>query len=139
MIGSFEYEYEFLSNFFPCEIKYNGLFYHSTEAAFQAQKTLDLKIRGQFTSLSASESKKLGRKVELRKDWDDVKLQIMEDLIRIKFSNPILKEKLIITGDNELVEGNYWHDYYWGRCYGKGLNNLGIILMKVREEIMNEC
>ena len=138
MIDFFRDKYDFLSNFFPCEINYNGLFYHSTEATFQAQKTLDLRVRAKFVSLSASESKRFGREVELRPDWEDTKLKVMEDLIRIKFSNSILKERLLMTGDEELVEGNYWKDYYWGVCNGRGLNHLGIILMKIREEIRNE-
>lgn len=138
MISSFKGEYEFLSNFYPLRIVYNGIAYASVEAAFQAQKTLNKEERLKFTYLTPSEAKKAGRRVTLRPDWEYVKLMIMEDLIRIKFSNSILREKLLMTEDSELIEGNYWNDYYWGVCNGRGLNYLGIILMNIREEIQNE-
>lgn len=59
----------------------------------------------------------------------------MKELIMIKFQNPLLKEKLLNTGDALLIEGNTWRDYYWGECKGKGENHLGKILMEVREII----
>lgn len=71
----------------------------------------------------------------LRRDWEEVKLDIMYELLKCKFDqNPSLKEKLINTGDRLLVEGNDWHDTYWGVCNGKGSNHLGKLLMKLREE-----
>ena len=63
------------------------------------------------------------------------KLGITEDVIRQKFNNPELKEKLIATGDAELIEGNPWGDTFWGVCEGKGENHLGKILMKIRSEL----
>ena len=58
--------------------------------------------------------------------------------VREKFNNnDELKEMLISTGDEELIEGNHWHDVFWGICNGKGENNLGKILMQVRSEIKN--
>jgi predicted NAD-dependent protein-ADP-ribosyltransferase YbiA (DUF1768 family) len=60
----------------------------------------------------------------------------MTMVVRAKFTqNRILADKLIATGDTELIEGNNWRDYFWGMCNGKGKNNLGKILMKVREEL----
>ena len=44
-------------------------------------------------------------------------------------------DKLLDTGDTELIEGNNWHDTFWGVCKGKGQNNLGKILMEVRKDI----
>ncbi len=65
----------------------------------------------------------------------------MEDLVRQKFSlYTTLREMLLATGDEELVEGNYWCDNFWGACWcpdceGKEKHNhLGRILMKIREE-----
>jgi len=40
---------------------------------------------------------------------------------------------LLQTGDEELIEGNKWGDRFWGVCKGKGKNNLGKILMKIRD------
>jgi ribA/ribD-fused uncharacterized protein len=74
--------------------------------------------------------------VSLRKDWEQVKYDIMLDIVRAKFSqNPEIKEKLIATGNTPLEEGNTGGDRIWGTVNGKGANNLGKILMKVREEL----
>ena len=62
----------------------------------------------------------------------------MLNLVRAKFKqNPGLAEKLLNTGERELVEGNQWGDTFWGVCSGKGENVLGKILMQVRLEIRN--
>jgi predicted NAD-dependent protein-ADP-ribosyltransferase YbiA (DUF1768 family) len=61
----------------------------------------------------------------------------MRDLIRIKFSKDPLKSRLLNTGDSELIEGNWWGDKFWGvdERTGVGKNNLGKILMEIREEL----
>ena len=60
----------------------------------------------------------------------------MLNVVRAKFDqHPDLAQKLLETGDEELVEGNTWGDRYWGVCGGKGKNMLGKILMRVREEL----
>ena len=79
--------------------------------------------------------KRVGGKLELRFDWEEVKLTIMEELVRIKFQIPTLTGLLIQTGNAELVEGNYWNDTYWGVCKDVGENHLGKILMKVRNKL----
>lgn len=138
-IDSFRDQYFFLSNFYLCKITYNGLDYGSAEAAFQAQKTTNLKDQIPFTQMTPGQAKKYGKKVELRKDWEEVKVGIMRDIVKAKFDqNPILKEKLIDTGDVQLIEGNKWHDYFWGVCNGKGKNTLGIILMDLRKSYKEE-
>ena len=145
MINVFDGEYAFLSNFYECEVTYNGLSYKNSEATFHAQKTLNETERKKFVNLNPSDSKKLGRKIALRNDWEDVKTQIMYEICYAKFSqNQDLKNKLLATGDEYLEEGTYWHDNYWGNCYCekckdiKGENKLGIILMKIREELKND-
>ncbi|MCR5608332.1 MAG: NADAR family protein [Lachnospiraceae bacterium] len=135
-IDSFRGEYFFLSNFYIAPVKYNGLTYQNNEAAFQAQKCVDKKDCEAFTTMSPGDSKRAGRRVSLRKDWEQVKYDIMLDIVRAKFSqNPEIKEKLIATGNTPLEEGNTWGDRIWGTVNGKGANNLGKILMKVREEL----
>ena len=127
-------EYSFLSNFYECTVEYNGLFYKSSEAAYQAQKCPF--IANKFTNISASESKKLGKHVQIRYDWEDVKLSIMKEIVTNKFKqNPDLLEKLISTGNAELSEENYWGDKFWGTVDGVGENHLGKILMEIREEL----
>lgn len=81
--------------------------------------------------------KKFGKTLELRKDWDNIKLEVMEYGLRQKFSKKYFKEKLLETKNKELIEGNYWNDTYWGICRGKGDNNLGKLLMKIRKELQN--
>ena len=135
MIGPFENEYEFLSNFYPCEVEYDGVIYPSVEHCYQAQKTALLKIPFADPSLTAAKAKKMGRKLILRSDWEDVKLTVMERCLRIKFSNPQLGFKLIQTGNEELVEVNWWNDRFYGVCNGQGENWLGKLLMKMRSEL----
>lgn len=131
----------FLSNYYVCKITYEGIDYSSVEAAFQAAKTLHVEKRMEIAEMSPDLAKKAGRRVELRPDWEEVKFSIMEELLRIKFSNPMLRDKLIATGDEELVEYNTWHDNIWGDCDCEkcanipGQNNLGKLLMKIRSEL----
>ena len=135
MISSFRDEYFFLSNFYPVEIKLDGIVYPNAESAFQAQKTLDVEERRNFSMLkNPIQAKRLGRKVKLRDDWEEVKLDIMTEIVSQKFlQHPHLIEMLLQTGDEELVEGNKWGDRFWGVCKGKGENHLGKILMKIRD------
>lgn len=139
--GFFE-KYRFLSNFWPAKVSFEGMEFESIEHAYQAAKTLDLEIRTQFQGIKANEAKNLAKKFKtswkdkMREDWDDVKLQIMEDLVRQKFTTHLdLKQQLIDTGGCYLEESNTWHDVWWGVCKGKGENHLGKILMKIREEL----
>ena len=135
-IDSFDGEFAFLSNFYPAPVNFDGMKYPNNEAAFQAQKCPER--RDEFIALGQQpgKQKRLGRKVELRPDWEAVKDDIMYTLCLCKFAqNPSLAEKLLATGVAELVEGNYWHDHYWGVCNGTGQNKLGKILMAVRNEI----
>ena len=137
MIASFENEYSFLSNFFKIDVTYNGITFKNNEAAFQAQKCPS-RIN-EFINLSPNKAKRLGRKVELRSDWDQVKDQIMYEICKCKFTqHPILKFMLINTYGHTLIEGNWWNDTYWGVCKGVGQNKLGKILMRIREELSNE-
>lgn len=135
VIDSFRKEYFFLSNFYPCPVVYENLLYKSSEAAYQAAKIIGHEERRRFTTMSPSEAKSEGGKVALRKDWDDVKLTVMYDILKNKFRNPLLADALKATGTIHLVEGNRWGDTFWGVCSGEGKNELGKLLMKVREEV----
>lgn len=138
LIESFNGNYRFLSNFAPCKVEYDGCIYPSTEHAYQAAKTLSATARKQLRDCeSPSKAKKLGRKVVLRPDWENIKFDVMEELLRKKFNQPDFKRALLATGDAELVEGNTWGDTVWGVCKGKGSNHLGKLLMKIRTELKN--
>ena len=134
MIDKFEGKYFFLSNFYECPVTYNRLTYQNAEAAFHAQKTFNLGIQKEFTTLNPSEAKKLGRAIPLREDWEEIKVEHMKAIVLCKFEqNPNLKEQLLATYPHELIEGNWWHDTFWGVCNGVGQNNLGKILMELRD------
>ena len=81
----------------------------------------------------------MGKTVVLRKDWEPQKVNVMLDLLRRKFRQPDLRKMLLDTGDQKLVEGNGWHDNFWGKCIcakcPKGKNVLGQLLMQVRSEL----
>ena len=139
MICWFRGNYSFLSNFHTCEVEYDGLKFQNSESAFQASKTLDLEERKKFQYMSGGQAKKAGKAVKLRSDWEEVKIDIMYEVCSAKFrQNENLKKLLLDTGDEELIEGNYWHDYTWGVCKGKGHNALGKILMIIRDELREE-
>lgn len=135
-IDSFKGKYNFLSNFWPAQVHYDGITYPTVEHAYQAAKTTDLPMRKAIlTCLKAKDAKEAGQLMPLRKDWEEVKVHIMYQLVRDKFRDHGLAEQLLNTGDAELIEGNWWGDMFWGVCNGKGENNLGKILMRVREEL----
>jgi DNA adenine methylase len=135
-IDSFSGENRFLSNFWQTAIVYEGQEYPSTEHAYQAAKSLDLTVRRAVAATpTAAEAKALGRRIAMRTDWEQVKLQVMEDVLRQKFANPDLHEKLIATENSELTEGNTWGDRFWGVCNGVGENHLGKLLMKIRDDL----
>lgn len=134
-IDTFWGEYAFLSNFHPVEIFYDCGVYPSVEHAYQAAKTLDYTKRVEFNSnITAGQAKRLGRKLVVRADWEDIKIVVMTELVREKFKNPELLKLLMDTGSMELVEGNNWGDTFWGVCNDKGRNELGKILMTIRNE-----
>lgn len=141
---SFTGEYAFLSNMYPCSIEIalldDRFKFTSAEAAFQAGKCEYLRdIWDIDRAKNGYEAKKIGRRVDIREDWDEMKLQWMELVLRKKFSseNPELMQKLIDTYPMELVEVNTWNDTFWGVCNGKGENHLGKILEKIRLDLVN--
>ena len=138
----FKGEYEKFSNFYQVTIHYKRRTFQSVELAYVSEKSNNNAFKNRIASLKGNQSgyaKKLGRQVQLRKDWDDDKDKIMTELLLIKFNIPEFHNLLLSTRDGQLVEGNYWHDNYWGDCYckkcqnKKGLNKLGNMLMDIRE------
>jgi len=129
----------FLSNFYPSTISFEGSIYPTVEHAYQASKTLDPACRQLIKkSTNPNNAKRLGKSLELRQDWNDVKIEIMRLLIREKFKNPFLKHMLIATRGFDLINENKWNDKFWGVVNGTGENWLGRILEGVRDEIKLE-
>ena len=129
----FNSEYVFLSNFYPSPIIIDGIKYPTVEHAYQAAKTIDRREKLAIAATrSPGQAKRMGRKISLRRDWEEVKILTMLELLHLKFRHPVLKDQLLATGDTELIEGNNWGDTFWGVCCGKGSNKLGKLLMLVR-------
>ena len=137
-IENFQGPYEFLSNFYPCKINYDGFNFASVEHAFQAAKFRDYSKKFAISKASSpGQAKRMGKDFGgLRTDWGEACLVVMYDLLKQKFNDPKLKKLLLATVDAELQEGNRWGDAFWGMVGGQGLNNLGKLLMRVREELV---
>lgn len=136
VISLFRGEYYFLSNFYPARLCFDGITYYSAENAYQAQKVENPSERIYFSEISADESKRYWEQHTPRQDWEQVKLSIMEAVVREKFmQNSFLAEYLVATGSTPLLEGNTWGDLYWGVDVrsGEGENHLGKILMELRQ------
>lgn len=142
MINQFKNEYEMFSNFYPVTVYFEGRAYPSVEHAFVAAKSYDPFFRAKLSRLSrhkAWKAKEMGQEVKLRSNWNIIRVPIMRDLQIQKYNYKKFREKLLSTGEEEIVEGNYWHDNYWGDCYCKkcknipGENMLGKLIMEARE------
>lgn len=145
MIAMFDGKYAFLSNFFPSPFEVDGITFPSVEHWFQAYKTTDpTEFKAIATAQTPGKSKRMGRGCQLRPDWEEVKTDVMLSGLRHKFKNPELRAKLLATGNEELMEGNTWHDNTWGNCVCQkcqnipGRNMLGMLLMQLRQEIQYE-
>ena len=125
----------FLSNFYENGVYYEGLWYRNAESAFQSAKCIDKTDRNKFKNLTGAQAKALGKTIKLRSDWNEIKVRVMYEVLCAKFeSQEILRIWLLETGNQEIVEGNTWGDTFWGVCNGKGQNQLGKLLMGIREE-----
>jgi len=137
-IREFRGEHRFLSNFWPANVLLDGESYPTVEHAYQAAKTTDAQMRRRIRFMTApGKVKKLGSGLALRPYWHQLKLTIMYELLKQKFddSHPVLRDLLRDTGSRPLIEGNSWGDVFWGVCDGVGDNNLGKLLMRVRDEL----
>lgn len=137
MINIFRGDYWFLSNMCASRIVLGGVTYTCAEAAFQAVKLSDKSQRATFQNLDGKAAKALGKKIVLRQDWEEIKLDAMRWIVHEKFrQNPYLAKKLLATGEEELVEFNTWYDTFWGVTEKEGGKNwLGKILMEERQRL----
>lgn len=136
-ITKFDGQYRFLSNFYPASIMFQGTRWPTAEHLYQAMKATDLEGRAQFlVNENPAYAKRLGRKITLRPDWNQIKLDVMQEIVKLKFDqNPRLQSMLLDTGNAELIEGNTWGDTFWGVYHGAGANHLGKILMAYRDNL----
>lgn len=139
-IDCFDGDFAFLSNFYPSLIKEDGLEYPTVEHYFQAMKTNDIYGRRLVAVASTpGKAKRIGRNLRLRRDWENIKYDVMKHAVHEKFLDATLRKQLLSTGDAYLEEGNTWHDNIWGNCHCEkckdiqGTNWLGTILMEERK------
>lgn len=141
MIDDFRGPAYFLSNFYRLAVRIGDNVYPTAEHAYQALKADDPAERAWvLASETPLIAKRRGRKVRVVPYWGDVRLLVMEQVLEAKFSDRELADRLIATHPHKLVEGNNWHDQFWGdchcgRCPGEGENMLGVALMELRDEL----
>ena len=158
MIKQFRDEYRWLSNFWSATIEHEGITYPTVEHFYVAMKAnpkdcIDQKnpdtdefesvpIREVIAKLETpGKAKRWGREViVVRSDWDEVKVDVMKYAIDQKYNHLELKQKLIETGDVEIIEGNTWGDVFWGVDLntGEGKNTLGQLIMEKRTQLLND-
>ena len=140
-IDSFKDEHRFLSNFYPSPVEFEGIRFPTVEHAYQFAKTLNEEWRERIRQApTPGKAKRLGHKAPSRENWKEIKVGVMGELLKQKFAEAELKRRLIETAGQEIVEGNYWHDNFWGVCFCglccDGQNTLGRLLMEIRHELM---
>lgn len=132
MIGEFKGKNRVFSNF-------GGPWLIWSEHLFQAMKGEDWEsVLYVLASPTPGIAKQRGREVKCREDWEEIKLDVMYCVIQIKFRpGSENAEALLATGDQELVEGNWWQDDFWGFDLKReiGANHLGRLLMMWRDEL----
>ncbi len=129
MISEFSGEYAWASNFSPHPVEMRGTQWRTVEHAFQAAKFFVMPLDAEhsdhvkriFGAGSPAEAKRLGstRSVSIRPDWDREREEFMLRLLRRKFENPELAERLRLTAPHVLVEGNKHGDRDWGAIWVK--------------------
>lgn len=133
-------EYWVFSNFAALGFELKEKYWKTSEHYYQAMKfegtSYEENIR---KAKSPAEAKKLGKATFIRKDWDQVKEEVMREALLAKFkTNELAKEILLSTGEEVIVEDSPW-DSYWGLGPDKnGQNRLGVLLMEVRDIIRQE-
>jgi ribA/ribD-fused uncharacterized protein len=150
-IDAFSGKYRFLSNFYPAVVRVEDMFYTSVEHGYQCAKINDIEIKRMVSEIVRPGDVKvyvhqllLDQPELKRSDWQDISLPTMEFFLCQKFQQNLFSKLLEDTGTRELVEGNTWHDNFYGdcRCGNKhgghedclqaGENHLGRLLMQIR-------
>jgi len=137
----YEGPHYYLSNFSSFAIMQRRTLWMTVEHAYQASKFFPghhASVVGEIErAMSAHDAKQIAKvnKEFVRPDWQEVKLEVMEKLLRLKFAqHSYIRRKLLETGTAPLIEDSP-KDAFWGRGPdGKGQNQLGKLWMKIREE-----
>lgn len=148
-IDRFIDEYEFLSNYYQGKVKFRGITFTTAEHAYQCQKIPE-RLWARINAIKLARNAKRTVKSLLvdpnrgfpwdQSAWDAKKVDIMREVLKAKFSHPMLWDMLRDTAPAELIEGNTWKDKFWGVPIdhhgfrtGTGQNWLGRLLMEIRD------
>jgi ribA/ribD-fused uncharacterized protein len=139
-INDFRGDLSFLSNFYKTPIFYRDTVFKTSEHAYQWAKCDNEHDRSRMLAAETPRDvKRIGHEIKCDiKKWDSGKVAVMREILVDKFKHKRLMKQLVETGDFELVEGNHWHDNFWGDCYCvtckkyPGSNHLGKLLMEIR-------
>ena len=141
-IEGFFREYRFLSNFHVKEFTYKGKTYQTSEHAYQAYKATNEEDHEYVrSSPTPRDARNRGQEIKMRPDWNEIKYDVMKEVLIEKFKDEELKELLLKTGNAYLEETNWWHDQFWGNCtcencqHYTAKNSLGKILMEIRKNL----
>lgn len=141
IIGRLDGRWQLLSNFHRHPVLLRGTRWPSAEHAFQAMKRQDPAYWHALLGHPVpADAKRLGRRVQVdRPDWESWRVPAMMEVLTAKFADPALRQGLLATGGALIVEGNAWHDQFWGDCQcgrpscaAPGRNVLGHLLMAAR-------
>lgn len=133
--------YNWFSNFEPFEtpMEYDGMVFETPEAFYQCMKTTDPTLRRHFQDMTPSQSKRAGRNLKIRDDWENIKVGVMLHALKYKFAEGTEWRKKLDETEGEIVEWTNWHDNVWGDCICEkcedkiGRNLLGKLLMQIRD------
>jgi ribA/ribD-fused uncharacterized protein len=121
------------SNFYSSPIDLDGHIWPTVEHYYQAQKSTDqLDQKKVREAPTPGKAKRLGRKIRIRPDWDEIKVDVMIRAVRAKFMQHADLRDLLLSTENATLHENSPHDMFWG-IHGKDM--LGKVLMQIREEI----
>lgn len=139
MIEQFKDEYRWLSNFYPCDLRFRGKLYTSVEYAYMSAKSEDEEWKKMCAEAKEKPGiiKKKSQHLELVPNWEVMKIEVMQACLELKFLQEPFKTWLVETGDVYLQEGNTWGDKFWGVDLetGEGANVLGILIMTIRGKL----
>ena len=133
--GIREGKHTYMSNFYVAPFEAEGHTWQTVEHYYQAKKDRSKAALATFSKYTTpGKAKRAGQRIDLREDWEDVKVEVMLDALRFKFGqNEDLKKKLLDTG-NEVLHEDSPVDFIWG-WQNNGKDLLGKCLMKTREEL----
>lgn len=134
MIKNFKGEYAWLSNFAPVTILFGNIEYPSVENAYMSAKNDTPEWKEFCANHEPNVVKKQSKTIILRPDWDRIKLSVMYKCLKAKYIQEPYRTKLLETGFENIQEGNYWNDEFWGINLktGDGENFLGRLIMEIR-------